>query len=68
MELAYSVGLTIGPLFASLLFYINGYSFPFYVCSIILFICLGIAHSYLEINSEEFEVPPFIQTLFNPVS
>jgi MFS family permease len=66
MELAYSVGLTIGPLVASFLFYLRGYNFPFYVCSFLILLCIPFI-SKLEINEEEYEEPDFFGIIKNIV-
>ncbi len=67
MELAYSIGLTIGPLVASLLFYVQGYSFPFYVCGLMALVCLPFI-SKLDIIEESYEEPGFLNILSNLVT
>lgn len=68
MELGYSLGLTIGPLVASFLFYINGYAFPFQVCGILLMICVCLI-SNLEISEEFKECDVnFMEILFDYVN
>jgi len=49
IELGYSVGLSIGPLTASLLYYIGGYSLSFFFFGILMMLSL-ITLSYIEIN------------------
>lgn len=66
MELAYSLGLTIGPLVASFLYYLNGYSFPFYICAFLMLICF-VCISNLEISEEEGEDVNFASIIFNKV-
>ena len=68
MELAYSLGLTIGPLIASFLFYLRGYSFPFYVFGLLALICIFFI-SNLEMSEEEEEESNynFLQIIFSRV-
>lgn len=67
MELGASVGLTIGPVLASFLYYINGYSFPFFVCGILMLGCIPFI-KLLEVNEEEeCEDVEFFKVLLNPV-
>jgi len=66
MELGYSLGLTIGPLLASLLFHYFSYSFPFYFCGLMMLGCLPFIKS-LEVEQEECEDIQFFQILFNKV-
>jgi MFS family permease len=66
MELAYSIGVTIGPLVASALYYFGGYSMPFYFCSILFLICLFYLHRII-IDEEQCEDHEFFKILFKPV-
>ena len=66
MELAYSLGLTVGPLLASFLFYLKGYSFSFYVCGVIYLICIPFIVN-LEICEGDYEEPKFFHILLTPV-
>lgn len=67
MELAYSIGLTIGPLVASVLYHFRGYIFPFYVCGALTLLCIPFI-SYLDITEEAYEEPEFMNIMFNFVN
>ncbi len=62
MELAYSIGVTVGPIFGSFLYYINGYSFPFYISGFLSLITI-IFIRYLSIDEEEHKHPEFLKIL-----
>jgi DHA1 family multidrug resistance protein-like MFS transporter len=64
MELAYSLGLTVGPILASILFYFNGHSFPFYVCGFLTLLCLPFIEK-LNIEEESYDDPNFLKILFD---
>ena len=67
MELGYSLGLTIGPVLASLLYNYFGYSFPYYFCALLMLICLPFI-KLLEVKQDECEEIQFFQILFNKVT
>jgi len=71
IELGYSVGLSIGPLTASLLYYIGGYSLSFFFFGILMMLSL-ITLSYIEINDniidEDEELPNFLKLIFDKVN
>ena len=67
MELAYSIGLCIGPLIASIGFYLSGYALPFYFCGLLACLCIPFI-SNLRIAEEEYDEPNFLGILFNFVS
>lgn len=64
MELAYSCGLAIGPVLGSCLFYLNGYTLPFYVLGALTFLCIPLIIK-MQIIEEEYDEPEFIRILFN---
>ncbi len=64
MEFGYSVGLTIGPLIASGLYYLKGYSLPFYICGFLALVCIPFI-SNLEILEEKNEETSFFSILLN---
>jgi len=66
MELGYSLGLTIGPVLASLFYHYFGYSIPFVFCGAIMLGCLFFI-KILEIREDEYEEIEFFKILFNPV-
>jgi len=71
IELGYSVGLSIGPLTASLLYYIGGYSLSFFFFGILMMLSL-ITLSYIEINDniidEDEELHNFLKLIFDKVN
>ena len=66
MELGYSLGLTIGPVLASLLYHYFGYSCPFYFCGLLMLGCLPFIKLF-EVEQDECEDIQFFQILFNKV-
>lgn len=66
MELAYSVGLTIGPVLAAVLYYFFSYSFPFYICGILTLNCIPFIGD-LDIPDDENDLdhPPMFSLLLN---
>lgn len=66
MELSYSIGLSIGPLFASFFYYLKGYAFPFIVCGCLNYMCLPFI-SNIKISEEKYESPGYFQIIFNLV-
>jgi len=66
MELSYSIGLSIGPLFASLFYYLGGYAFTFLVCGSLNFMCLPFISS-IKITEEKYESPGYWRIIFNYV-
>lgn len=51
LELAYSFGLSVGPLFGSFLYYISGYSLAFYTSGVMILLSFGFL-SGVKINEE----------------
>lgn len=66
MELGYSLGLTIGPVVASLFYHYYGYCFPFYFCGLLMFSCIPFI-KILEVSQDECEEIEFFDVLLNPV-
>lgn len=66
MELGYSLGLTIGPVVASLLYHYSGYCFPFYFCGLLMLSCIPFI-KILEVKQDECEEIEFFKVLLNPV-
>lgn len=66
MELGYSLGLTIGPVLASVLYHFFGYSFPFFFCGILILICIPFIKK-LDVKQDECEEIDFFKVLLNPV-
>ena len=67
MELGYSLGLTLGPVFASVLYHYFGYCFPFYFCGVLMLGCIPFV-KILEVKQDEYEEIEFFKVLFNPVN
>ena len=70
LEIGWSLGTSIGPLFASLFYRIGGYSLPFILLGLFLYISVYITN---KINSEKLnkeeesdENPPFASFLIHP--
>ena len=51
LEIAWSLGVATGPLLGSILYSIGGYSFPFYILGILLFISIFLVY-YLQLSIE----------------
>lgn len=70
LELGWSFGTSIGPLFASFFYKIGGYSMPFIVLGLFLYISVWLAKSVhsekLNKEEESEENPPFASFLFYP--
>ncbi len=66
MELSYSLGLTIGPVFASFLYYYFSYSFSFYLAGLLMLSCIPFI-KILEVKQDEYEEIEFFKVLLNPV-
>ena len=64
MELSYSIGLSVGPLFASLFYYLNGYAFTFIVCGSLNFLCLPFISS-IKITEDKYESPGYLRIIGN---
>jgi len=67
MELGYSLGLTLGPVLASLLYHYFGYCFPFYFCGVLMLGCIPFIKN-LEVKQDECEEIEFFRVLLNPVT
>lgn len=66
MEVAWSLGVACGPLLGSFLYYIGGYSLPFYALGLSMFISVYLIHYLsLPITNDEEESPNFIKLLYN---
>ena len=66
MELGYSLGLTIGPVLASLLYHYFGYAFPFCFCGLLILSCIPFI-KIIEVKQDECEEIEFFKVLLNPV-
>jgi MFS family permease len=66
MELGSSLGLTLGPVLASLLYHYFGYRYSFYICAIIILSCIPF-FNYIKVEEEECEPIDFFKVLMNPV-
>ena len=68
LEVAWSLGVAIGPLLGSFFYYLGGYSLPFYVLGLALFISVYLIH-YLQLpiddNQHDNNNFSFINLLFN---
>ena len=68
LEVAWSLGVSTGPLLGSFFYYLGGYSLPFYVLGLSLFISVYLIH-YLQLpiedNYHEDNNLSFIHLLFN---
>jgi MFS family permease len=67
MELSFSIGLFIGPLFGSFLYYLGGYSLPFIICGCLNYLCLPFI-PYIKISEDKYESPGFLGIIFNLVN
>lgn len=66
LEIAWSLGVAIGPLIGSGFYHIGGFSLPFYVLGGSLFISVYLIHYLsLPISNDQEESPSFIKGLFN---
>jgi len=70
LEVGWSLGTSSGPLFASFCYRFGGFSFPFIVLGLFLYVSFYLAH---EINSEKLKTeedpekdPPFAKFLIHP--
>ena len=59
------MGIAIGPLCASIFFYIGGYTLPFYVCGILMLSTIPFIYNLQLPEDEEGEVPQFMTALFD---
>ena len=66
MELGYSLGLTIGPVLAFLLYHYFCYLFPFYFSGLLMLSCIPFL-KILDVKKDEHEVIEFFIVLLNPV-
>ena len=69
IELGFSLGLSIGPLCASVFFYLGGYPLSFYVFGSIMLLSI-MSLTFIDINEsndEEEETPNFISLIFDKV-
>jgi MFS family permease len=67
MELAWCIGIALGPICASVFFYIGGYSLPFYVVGVTILVCLPFIQNLQLQEEEEGEAPQFMTALMNYV-
>ena len=67
MELSFSIGLSVGPLFASFFYYLEGYAFTFIICGSLNFICLPFI-STIKISDDKYESPEFLKIICNMVN
>lgn len=66
MELAWCLGVAIGPICASFLYYIGGYSLPFYFCGSAIFLCIpSIYNLQLPDETEITDEPQFMKAIFD---
>lgn len=66
MELAYSLGLAIGPIVASIIYYYFGYIAPFFLVGACMLTCMYFVEN-LKISEEVNENTSFFEILFNKV-
>jgi hypothetical protein len=62
------LGIAIGPLCASIFYYIGGYVLPYVVCALAILICIPLLNNLNLSDDEEGEVPQFMTALWNPVT
>lgn len=66
LEIAWSLGVAIGPLIGSFFYHIGGFPLPFYVLGASLFVSVYLIHYLsLPISNEQEESPSFVKGLFN---
>lgn len=66
LELAYSLGLSLGPLFGSFLYYLSGYSVAFYTSGFMILLSFGFV-SGVKINEEIADTKvDFFKMIFHP--
>lgn len=67
LEIGWCIGLTLGPIFASVFYKIGGYPLPFFVLGLLLYISFylssQVAHEKTESNDVIKENPPILQFL-----
>ena len=68
MELAWCLGIAVGPICASIFFYLGGYSLPFYVVGVSILICLPFINNLQLQEEDEGEAPQFMTALFDFVT
>ncbi len=61
------LGIAIGPLCASIFYYLGGYVLPYVVCGLAILICIPLLNKLNLSDDEEGEVPQFMTALWNPV-
>ena len=61
------IGIAVGPLCASIFYFIGGYMLPYVVCGVIILVCVPLLNNLNISEVEEGEVPSFLIALWNPV-
>lgn len=66
LELSYSLGLTLGPVIASILYHFFGFSLTFLIIGFFILCCFSFVKKF-DVNEIECEEINFFKIFFNPV-